>query len=112
MKRITETARMPREWSMAVVAKLMGDDGDDCCVTELNVSIKCPLLCGRIKHPCRGKDCEHLNSYDLATYLEFSRRANKWMCPVCHKPVLPWDLAVCPGGNAYRLSMTRSPSFL
>jgi len=99
VKRITEQARQPREWSMATVTKLLGDDGDDCVVTELNVSIKCPLLCGRIKHPCRGKECEHLNSYDLATYLEFSRHANKWMCPVCNKPVLPWDLAVCPGGS-------------
>jgi hypothetical protein len=96
VKNITEVARKSREWSTRIIKKLLGDDNDDCVITELNVSIKCPLLCGRIKNPCRGLDCEHFNAFDLATYLEFSRRRGKWECPVCNKPTLPWNLVVCP----------------
>lgn len=99
LKLLVEKSRQSREWSMQGIHKLLGDDNDEIVVTELSVSIKCPLSCGRIKVPARGRGCEHFNSFDLATYLEFSRRARKWMCPVCSKPAQPWDLAVCPGAT-------------
>jgi hypothetical protein len=79
VKRVVEQARQPRDWSKGIINQMMGNDSDDCVVTELNVSIKCPLSCGRIKTPCRGLQCEHFNSFDLGTYLEFCQGANKWV---------------------------------
>jgi len=67
-----------------------GERSCDVCVVTLSVW-------HRITHPARGSSCEHFNCFDLATYLEFCSRGQKWVCPVCNRPVLPWELVVCPG---------------
>ena len=37
VQRLVERARKPREWSMGVIQKIMGDENDDCVLTEINV---------------------------------------------------------------------------
>lgn len=39
----------------------------------------------RIKIPARGKNCCHLNVFDLETFLIMNRKTNKFQCPYCKR---------------------------
>ena len=66
------------------VAELMSG-GDDFAVSSQKVSLKCPLSLVPISTPVRGKDCTHIQCFDLTNYLDFTRRSTKFNCPVCNK---------------------------
>jgi hypothetical protein len=58
-----------------------GQDDDDDEIVEQGsiVSLFDPLSLARITTPVRGVDCQHSQSFDLATYLSYSQSAQ-----VCH----------------------------
>lgn len=66
------------------VAALMAG-GDGLTVSSQKVSLKCPLSLVPISTPVRGKDCTHIQCFDLTNYLDFTRRSTKFTCPVCNK---------------------------
>ena len=39
----------------------------------------------KIKLPCRGINCCHLNVFDLRTFLLLNRKTNKYQCPYCKR---------------------------
>ena len=53
-----------------------------------------PISKVRIKYPVRGKKCEHLQCFDLQTYLNSNIHCKKWQCPYCGKSTL--TLRHCP----------------
>ena len=59
-----------------------------------SVSLKCPLGLMRIREPCRGACCRHLQCFDLATFLTFAESTSRWECPVCDKLIDFEDLAI------------------
>ena len=40
----------------------------------------------RIEIPVRGVNCDHLQCFDLESYLLMNYNSNKWKCPICGKP--------------------------
>ena len=52
-------------------------------VDYIQVSLRCPLSKKRMVIPCRPFLCNHLQCFDLATYVTMSQQSGKWLCPVC-----------------------------
>jgi len=52
------------------------------------MSIKCPLTFALIKTPVRGKQCTHLDCFNLETYAQVNQttKVKKWRCPICATP--------------------------
>ncbi|XP_078494940.1 zinc finger protein [Ciona intestinalis] len=54
----------------------------------IKVSLRCPITYTRIKIPARGKDCKHIQCFDLESYLQMNSDNATWRCPICHKNAL------------------------
>ena len=52
-------------------------------VDSIQVSLRCPLSKKRMVIPCRPFLCNHLQCFDLATYVTMNQQSGKWLCPVC-----------------------------
>jgi len=60
----------------------------------LQVSLRCPLSQRRINIPGRGQNCNHLQCFDLLSYLQVNRNLPKFNCPVCSKQLPFKELVV------------------
>jgi hypothetical protein len=58
------------------------------------MSLKDPVSQMRIKIPCRGYNCTHMQAFDAETYLQMQEQAPLWACPICNKPTPFEDVAV------------------
>ncbi|BHF83531.1 hypothetical protein SprV_0902667400 [Sparganum proliferum] len=56
------------------------------------VSLLCPLALTRIEIPVRSVNCDHLQCFDLSSYLTINKRRPRWSCPVCSSPAPFRDL--------------------
>ncbi|OQR92056.1 SUMO ligase [Achlya hypogyna] len=75
-----------------------GDDDDDIVATCTMLSVRCPLGLSVIELPARGVHCQHLQCFDLKTFLMFNKsaRSRAWKCIVCHKFIALNDLRIDP----------------
>jgi len=65
----------------------LGNSGEDAIEqTAITVSLKCPTMQGPIRMPARGRDCKHIQCFDLENFLTMNSRKESWSCPVCKKP--------------------------
>jgi len=72
-----------------IISRLNGSDEDEGIrMDSLKISLLCPLGRTRIKIPCRGVECTHLQCFDLVNYLMMCEKRPVWKCPVCDKAVL------------------------
>lgn len=64
--------------------------------SSIKFSLKCPMTMTIIKIPVRGKNCKHIQCFNLEPYVKMQRtsRVNRWCCPVCKEFVydLVYDL--------------------
>ena len=51
------------------------------------VSLLCPITGRLMKHPCRGVHCQHLNCFDMKSYLKLGNLNRQWFCPICKQPL-------------------------
>ncbi|ETV84888.1 hypothetical protein H257_02804 [Aphanomyces astaci] len=81
-----------------VIKSFGGDDDDDIVATCTMLSVRCPLGLCVIDLPARGIHCQHLQCFDLKTFLLFNRtaRSRAWKCIVCHKFIALDDLRIDP----------------
>ncbi|BHF83518.1 hypothetical protein SprV_0902666100 [Sparganum proliferum] len=56
------------------------------------VSLLCPLALTRIEIPVRSANCDHLQCFDLSSYLTINKKRPRWSCPVCSSPAPFRDL--------------------
>ncbi|XP_055351244.1 E3 SUMO-protein ligase PIAS1-like isoform X2 [Paramacrobiotus metropolitanus] len=63
---------------------------------ERCVSLACPVLKKRPLNPARGRNCPHVECYDVSAYVSINFPSSKarWKCPYCSRTVLPQDLRV------------------
>jgi hypothetical protein len=98
MSKIDDAAENLKWGKEALLTQLgAGDEDEDAeiMVTELDVSLKDPLSCARIKTPARGHDCQHFTCFDLETYLQYANRYGSWKCQLCSKELNPREIKVC-----------------
>lgn len=98
---LLEKKEMPPSASDFEMAKLgvahFLNDPDGLMVSSMKVSLRCPLALTRIMTPVKGRKCQHVQCFDLDTYLHFARRSSKFDCPVCNKPTAqPSKLIISP----------------
>lgn len=72
--------------------KLSPDPDSEVAMTSLKVSLCCPIGRTRMKMPCRGDKCKHLQCFDGSTYIQMNERKPSWMCPVCDQKAYYGDL--------------------
>merc|ERR1712118_646287 len=58
----------------------------------------CPISFMRMEVPARGRDCLHIQCFDLSAYLSSNQRMaslkKRWQCAVCSRIIKPSDLVV------------------
>ena len=66
-------------------------------VTCTKLSLLCPVSRMPIQTPVRGRDCKHLQCFDLLTYLHSNKTVTgtRWRCPACNDFVAIRDLIIC-----------------
>ena len=62
--------------------------------------MQCPISFSHIQIPARGRDCPHLQTFDLESYLLANSKTEalnkRWCCPVCDRLVRPEHLVKDP----------------
>ncbi|KAL2271860.1 hypothetical protein VTJ83DRAFT_1231 [Remersonia thermophila] len=81
--------KIRKESVVAEIAK-KASDPDEVVATSQIVSLKCPLTYMRLKLPCRGVSCNHIQCFDATSYLQLQEQGPQWLCPICSKPA-PFD---------------------
>lgn len=69
------------------------------CVGDERLSLRCPITLQRLASPpARGRECKHLQCFDLEAYLvsNYRMRAfnSRWRCPLCSLELRPSDLVI------------------
>eukprot|EP00012_Vannella_robusta_P005753 CAMPEP_0206206532 /NCGR_PEP_ID=MMETSP0166-20121206/15004_1 /ASSEMBLY_ACC=CAM_ASM_000260 /TAXON_ID=95228 /ORGANISM="Vannella robusta, Strain DIVA3 518/3/11/1/6" /LENGTH=657 /DNA_ID=CAMNT_0053627025 /DNA_START=25 /DNA_END=1999 /DNA_ORIENTATION=+ len=85
--------KLTREQSLAAIKNSFASQGD---IVELHItlSLMCPLGQMFIETPVRGRNCKHLQCFDLETFLLMNKTAPTWTCPVCNRNTEVSDLVV------------------
>ncbi|KAH6624525.1 PINIT domain-containing protein [Chaetomium sp. MPI-SDFR-AT-0129] len=79
----------------SVVAEITKKANDPDIVAMSQVlSLKCPLSYMRLKQPCRGVSCNHIQCFDATSYLQLQEQGPQWLCPICNKPTPFEQLAI------------------
>ncbi|OAF68494.1 hypothetical protein A3Q56_03773 [Intoshia linei] len=51
----------------------------------VRINVECAISFRQIKIPARGQDCQHVQCYDLSTYVNLNADRTLWRCPICQK---------------------------
>lgn len=87
---------LPKENTICMLKeKLNSNQSEFEIVTDfLKIAMICPLTKTRIKIPARGKQCQHIQCFDLESYIILNEKSSKWSCPQCNKLTLFSDLVI------------------
>ena len=58
------------------------------------ISLLCPLTNERMVLPGRSTSCDHIECFDITTYLTVNQTEWTWRCPICQEPALPHQLDI------------------
>ncbi len=76
----------PPDYTRQMVINILKSEDTELQIENtLKVSLLCPLIGSRIKHPGRGTNCNHVQCFDLESYLMMNETKPLWKCPVCKK---------------------------
>jgi len=92
---IAEAANL---WSNLRHAEAAGQDQGVEVATPWLQPLECPLTRERLQVPARGRQCQHLQCFDLEAYISTSLRAafhRRWRCPVCDHRLPLSEVVVC-----------------
>ncbi|KAI1105881.1 zf-MIZ-domain-containing protein [Jackrogersella minutella] len=57
----------------------------DVVATSQVLSLLCPLSYTRLKVPCRGMSCNHVQCFDGKSFMQLQEQGPTWSCPICYK---------------------------
>lgn len=69
--------------SLGAVKKLFCGQDDSVQQTAIRAPLRCPITYRRISIPARGAECQHLQCFDIESYLQMNCDRSAWKCPVC-----------------------------
>lgn len=67
------------------------------CLEPPVLCVQCPMSMMRIEVAVRGEDCEHLQPFDLASFVQtmlYSPPKTAWLCPICSRVCLPHKIVL------------------
>lgn len=68
-----------------------GSEDSDIIATACDISLKDPISYTRIELPCRSIYCNHVQCFDVYSFLTLNEQTPTWQCPVCNKPIHTLD---------------------
>lgn len=79
----------------STVQQIKGNGTDD-DIEEIStvLPLRCPLSYARIQTPVRSIHCDHVECFDLTSFIQLQQQATTWTCPICNKGIKFLDLAV------------------
>eukprot|EP00668_Euglena_longa_P046339 GGOE01062024.1.p1 GENE.GGOE01062024.1~~GGOE01062024.1.p1 ORF type:complete len:512 (+),score=115.46 GGOE01062024.1:61-1596(+) len=99
------TSAFTLEQEKAFLRELMDADGG-VAMESMLLSVSCPLTLTRINVPARSTRCQHVQCFDLRTYLTMACKSDAvrdveggvrcWACPICSTRIGATDLIVSP----------------
>jgi hypothetical protein len=78
-----------------VAKSFKSSNDDEIIATSINLNLRCPISMSRINNPGKGKNCTHIQCFDLETYVNMYRNNSSlyaWRCPVCNNKIIMDDL--------------------
>eukprot|EP00871_Galdieria_phlegrea_P001258 jgi/Galph1/2132/GphlegSOOS_G821.1 len=63
---------------------------------QIQISLRCPLSLAGMSYPALGIHCQHIQCFDLNSFLSFTRNNLRFRCPICSSILNLSDLMVCP----------------
>lgn len=104
---VQERSKMSPSWGKERVQRILtqADKKDrvqkDCVVTGSfgrSLKLMCPVSYCPIEQPAVGRNCQHLQVFDLTAYISVNEGIKfldkRWTCPVCSQPLRPSDLVL------------------
>lgn len=74
------------------------DDEIEAVIPGITVKLTCPISLMKIEIPVRGRGCNHLQCFDLSSYLQVNKQTRvfnaRWKCPECPLLIRPEDLLI------------------
>ncbi|KAI1777860.1 zf-MIZ-domain-containing protein [Hypoxylon cercidicola] len=80
--------KIPKASVIRDISKKANDP--DIVATSQKLSLLCPLSCTRLKVPCRGTACNHIQCFDAKYFMQLQEQGPTWSCPICYNPT-PFD---------------------
>jgi len=91
--------KFKRERTLEIIKKQtignsIDSDDDDLIIIDstVTISLKCPISLMRIVNPVRGIKCQHVQTFELDSFLSINYKHGKWVCPICNKRTTTADL--------------------
>ncbi|KAJ3045691.1 SUMO ligase siz1 [Rhizophlyctis rosea] len=70
------------------------DDNDDVEIGDQIVNLTCPLSLTRIHLPGKGRNCKHVQCFDVETFIQIYLSSPVWKCGVCNLAIEKTDLTI------------------
>ncbi|XXH04715.1 hypothetical protein Hte_011137 [Hypoxylon texense] len=80
--------KIPKASVIRDISKKANDP--DVVATSQKLSLLCPLSYTRLKVPCRGMACNHIQCFDARSFMQLQEQGPTWNCPICYNPT-PFD---------------------
>ncbi|KAI1766403.1 PINIT domain-containing protein [Hypoxylon sp. FL1150] len=80
--------KIPKASVIRDISKKANDP--DVVATSQKLSLLCPLSYTRLKFPCRGTACNHIQCFDARSFLQLQEQGPTWNCPICYN-LTPFD---------------------
>ncbi|KAJ3386608.1 E3 SUMO-protein ligase pias1, partial [Chytriomyces hyalinus] len=81
-------------YSRQVKQKLVKNGKGEVEHCNSTVSFQCPISLVRMSTPGRGKKCNHVQSFDLETFIQMNEKKDIWKCPVCARQIKCPDISI------------------
>ncbi|XP_026382217.1 E3 SUMO-protein ligase SIZ1-like [Papaver somniferum] len=66
--------------------KILTKGGSGADMIQLyKLNLVCPLSRSKVKCPARLRGCQHMSSFDLISFLKYTRSHKEWCCPICNR---------------------------
>lgn len=78
-----KNSRMEVEEGLQFIKNQFINYDEDIIEIKKKISLIDPLLYSRIKLPVRAKMCDHIDCFDIYSFLKMNERIRTWTCPIC-----------------------------
>lgn len=104
-KLIDKGPRSSEETKNDIIQKLANIDLD-LATSSYRFSLICPLGMTRMKIPAKSTNCDHLQCFNISTFIIMNEKKPTWICPICNKPCLYDDIQI----ESYFWEVVSSPN--